>query len=471
VAAPSELGGRIGRALGNAAARANIARAMYGLQKKRLLAFPDAAELERLRDAGEAIKRRAIARLPELLETLEASCARNGTQVHWAETAEDANRLVLDILQRHGARDLIKGKSMVSEEMGLNAALAAAGIEPIESDLGEFIIQIGGEGPSHIIAPAVHKSRFEVAALFREHFPDLPHGDEIESLCASARTILRRRFRAADAGLSGANFLVAETGTLVLVENEGNGRLSTTAPAVHIAVAGIEKVVERLADVPPLLRLLVRSATGQPITTYVNFISGPRKAGEKDGPREVHLVLLDNGRSRLYADPELRESLRCIRCGACMNHCPVYVRLGGHAYGTVYPGPIGTVLEPARAGLDRLGELTEASTLCGACSEVCPVRIPLPSLIHRLRHDAVRTDGAGAAGSGARRRRLEALVWRAWAFVHARPAWYRLWTGTATRLRALAPRRIAGWSDARATPRPAARSLHALARERGLDRE
>jgi L-lactate dehydrogenase complex protein LldF len=471
VAARSELGDRVARALGNAATRANIARAMYGLQDKRRASFPNPVELSRLREAGEAIKRRAVAKLPELLETLEASCTRNGIHVHWAETAVDANRIVLDILRRHDARDVIKGKSMVSEEMGLNAALAAAGIEPIESDLGEFIIQIGDEAPSHIIAPAVHKSRQEVAALFREHFPGMQHGDDIEALCASARAILRRRFFEADAGLSGANFLVAETGTLVLVENEGNGRLSTTAPGVHVAVAGIEKVVERLADVPPLLRLLTRSATGQPITTYVNFISGPRRPGEKDGPREVHLVLLDNGRSELYADPALRDSLRCIRCGACMNHCPVYVRLGGHAYGTVYPGPIGTVLEPPRAGLDRLGELTEASTLCGACGEVCPVRIPLPSLIHRLRHDAVRTDGRGVAGAGTRRRGTEAFVWRAWAFVHARPAWYRLWVRVATRLRALAPRRIPGWSEAREVPRPAPRSLHALARERAFDRE
>ena len=471
MAARSELGGRVARALGNAVARANIARAMYGLQDKRRAAFPDPAELARRRDAGEAIRRRALARLPELLETLEANCTRNGIAVHWAETAADANRIVLDILRRHGARSLIKGKSMVSEEMGLNAALAAAGVEPVESDLGEFIIQIDGEGPSHIIAPAVHKSRHEVAALFREHFPEMSHGDGIEALCASARAILRRRFFEADAGLSGANFLVAETGTIVLVENEGNGRLCTTAPGVHVAVAGIEKVVERLADVPPLLHLLTRSATGQPVTTYVNFVSGPRRPDEKDGPHEVHLVLLDNGRSQLYADPELRESLRCIRCGACMNHCPVYLRLGGHAYGTVYPGPIGTVLEPARAGLERLGELTEASTLCGACSEVCPVRIPLSSLIHRLRHDAVRTDGQGVAGTGSRRGVAEAWLWRAWAFVHARPALYRLWVATATRLRAFAPRRLAGWSAAREVPRPAARPLHALARERGFDRE
>jgi L-lactate dehydrogenase complex protein LldF len=471
VAGRSELGDRIAAALSNATTRANVSRAMYGLQEKRRAAFPDPDAREALRDAGAAVRQRALAHLPELLERLEASCRRNGIQVHWAETAEEANRIVLAILERHAARSLIKGKSMVSEEMGLNHALGNAGIEALESDLGEFIIQLAGEGPSHIIAPAVHKSRHEVSALFGRMFPDLPRRDDIDGLCATAREILRRKFFAADAGLSGANFLVAETGTIVLVENEGNGRLSTTAPAVHVAVTGIEKVVERMADVPPLLTLLTRSATGQPITTYVNFISGPRRTGEKDGPREVHLVLLDNGRSGMYADPELRDSLRCIRCGACMNHCPVYVRLGGHAYGTVYPGPIGTVIEPQRTGLDRLGELTEASTLCGACGEVCPVRIPLPRLINRLRFDAVRVDGAGTIGSGQRRGPREALAWRAWARLHRSPRLYRLWLALATRLRSLAPRRVAGWSDARDVPRPAQRSLHALAREHGFGDE
>jgi L-lactate dehydrogenase complex protein LldF len=471
VASHSELGHRVDLALGNATKRANIARAMYGLQEKRLAAFPDRTALEALRNAGEAIKRRALARLPELLERLEANCRRNRIEVHWAETVEDANRIVLTILRTHGARSLIKGKSMVSEEMGLNHALADEGIESLESDLGEFIIQLAGEAPSHIIAPAVHKSRHEVAALFARMFPDLPRRDDIEGLCATARDILRRKFFAADAGLSGANFLVAETGTIVLVENEGNGRLCTTAPRVHIAVTGIEKLVERMADIPPLLKLLTRSATGQPITTYVNFISGPRKPGEKDGPHEVHLVLLDNGRSRIYQDAELRDSLRCIRCGACMNHCPIYVRLGGHAYGTVYPGPIGTVLEPQRSGLDRLGELAEASTLCGACSEVCPVRIPLPALINRLRFDGVRTDGGPTSGSGRRRSHREALVWRLWARVHRSPRLYRLWLALATGLRGLAPRRVPGCSDAREVPRPAARSLHVLARERGFSDE
>jgi L-lactate dehydrogenase complex protein LldF len=471
VGSRSDFGLRVDRAFADTGARANIRRAMDGLQAKRLEAFPDAGALERLRSAGEAIRSRALARLPELLERLEANCRRKGIAVHWAETAEDANRIVVEICARRGARRAVKGKSMVSEETALNHALEAEGIETLESDLGEFIIQLAGEAPSHIIAPAIHKDRRQVAALFRERFPDLTLRDDIEALCATAREILRRKFRDADVGVSGVNFLVAETGTLVLVENEGNGRLSTTAPDVHVAITGIEKVVEQLDDVPPLLTLLTRSATGQAITTYVNFINGPRTAAELDGPREVHLVLLDNGRSRIYGDAELQATLRCIRCGACMNHCPIYVRLGGHAYGTVYPGPIGTVLEPQKSGLDHLGELTEASTLCGACGEVCPVRIPLPDLINRLRFDAVRRDPVATAGGGSRRRRTEALLWRIWAAVHSRPTLYRAYTRLACALRALAPRRIPGWSDHRIPPLPAARPLHALARDTGVDRE
>jgi len=234
---------------------------------------------------------------------------------------------------------------------------------------------------------------------------------------------------------------------------------------------GIEKVVARLEHIPPLLSLLTRSATGQPITTYFNMISGPRRPGEKDGPEEVHLVLLDNGRARMYADPELQAALRCIRCGACMNHCPVYARVGGHAYGTVYPGPIGILVEPQQKGLDRLGELTQASTLCGACGEVCPVRIPIPRLINRLRFDGVRQDGKGAPGSGALRQGGEALLWRLWAMLYGHPSLHRLFLRAATRLRRFAPGRLGGWTSVREAPRPARRSLHDLAKEQGYDHE
>jgi L-lactate dehydrogenase complex protein LldF len=470
---------RVEDALGRDRVRANIRRAMDGLVIKRRMAFADTAELEALRDQGAAIRAAALADLPELLETLERNCTANGIQVHWAEDATAGNRIVAGIMNRAGAELLIKGKSMVSEEMGLNHYLECLGVEVVETDLGEFIIQHALETPSHIVAPAVHKDRHEIAELFRAKFPDSlpegPRGEDIETLTACARQLLRVKFQQARVGLSGVNFAVAETGTLCLVENEGNGRLSTTAPEVHIAVMGIEKVIARLDQVPPLLTLLTRSATGQPITTYFNMISGPRRAGEKDGPREVHLILLDNGRSRIHADPELRDSLRCIRCAACINHCPIYNRLGGHAYGTVYPGPIGTVLEPQLQGLAGQGELASASTLCGACGEVCPVRIPLPRLINRLRWEAVRLGvKAGTPGvldRGARRKPLEAMTWRLWAWIHANPGVYRLATGMAARLRVLQPGRLGPWSHTRQGPRLAPKGLHRLVREEGLDHE
>ncbi|MBK1718790.1 LutB/LldF family L-lactate oxidation iron-sulfur protein [Thiocystis violacea] len=460
----SEFRLRAERSLASQRARGNIRRAMDGLILKRRAAFPDLDELERLRDQGQAIRDQALANLPELLERLERRCATNGMHVHWAEDAAEANRLILDIIRRHGGHAVLKGKSMVSEEIGLNAFLAGHDIEPIETDLGELIIQLAREHPSHIVAPAVHKDRREVAELFARHFPEEPYGEDIEHLTALARRMMRERFRATRIGLSGVNFAVAETGTLCLVENEGNGRLSTTAPDVHIAITGIEKVIARLEDLAPLLTLLTRSATGQPITTYVNLISGPRKPNELDGPHEVHLILLDNGRSRIHADPELRATLRCIRCGACMNHCPVYHRIGGHGYGTVYPGPIGAILEPQLQGLERQGELAQASTLCGACGEVCPVRIPIPDLLNRLRFEQAQ----GRALRHGRRSGRERFLWRLWSLIHASPASYRRISGFVTRLRILARIRLGPWTRTRAAPRIAARSLHVLAQREGF---
>ena len=462
---------RIRRALADTKAGANIRRAMDGLMVKRLEALPDAAAREGLRRTCAAIKGRALARLPDLLEELERNCRANGIQVHWAEGTEDANHIVHSLLEARGARLLVKGKSMVSEEMGLNGYLEQRGIEVVESDLGEFILQLAGEPPSHIIAPAIHKNRYDVAELFRTRFPDIPYTENIDELCANARVLLRDKFRAADAGLSGVNFAVAETGTLCLVENEGNGRMSTTVPPLHIAVMGIEKVVERLAQIPPLLGLLTRSATGQPITTYFNMIKGPRGPDEKDGPEEVHLVLLDNGRSRMYQDPQLAETLRCIRCGACMNHCPIYARIGGHGYGTVYPGPIGILFEPQKEGLDHLGGLTRLPTLCGACGEVCPVRIPIPALINRLRHDGVRRDPVSTRGAGTGRKASETLVWKLWATIYSQPRLHRLFLRAATRLGPLIPKHIGNWTRARSAPRPARRSLHEIATRKGFDHE
>jgi len=460
---------RVREALSNERVRGNIRRAMDGLVAKRRQVFPDPRELAVLRQQGKLIRGYALAKLPDLLLELERNCEANGIRVHWAETVAAANAIVLDLLRRQGADLVIKGKSMVSEEMGLNHYLEAQGIRAIETDLGEFILQLADERPSHIIAPAIHKDRFEVAEGFARHFPQLPYTDDIEGLTATARQLMREHFRSARAGLSGVNFAVAETGTLCLVENEGNGRLCTTAPDLHIAVCGIEKVIARLDHLPPLLTLLTRSATGQPITTYVNMISGPRRQGELDGPREVHLILLDNGRSRIYGDRQLRATLRCIRCGACMNHCPVYSRLGGHAYGTVYPGPIGSVLEPQLQGLETMGELPEASSLCGACGEACPVRIPLPGLLRRLRAEGVRgRPGSGVPGQGSRRKPLHRLVWGLWRLVNANPTLYRALTGLVTRLGWLLPLGLGPWSRTRVPPALARRSLHELARAEGF---
>jgi len=460
------------RALNDPQIRANFRSAMDGLMAKRRDGFPDPVETEQLRLAGGAIKARSLSRLPQLLEQLERTCSANGIQVHWAETPEQANRIVLEIIRQAKGRKVIKGKSMVSEEMELNEFLEDRGLKVLESDLGEFIIQLLEQKPSHIIAPAIHLNRLQIAKLFSEKFPDIPYTEDVDELTHNAREILRNHFHQADIGISGVNFAVAETGTLCLVENEGNGRMSTTIPPVHIAVTGIEKVVERLSDIPPLLSLLTRSATGQPISTYFNMISSPRKPGEKDGPREVHLVLLDNGRSRIYEDPELVATLRCIRCGACMNHCPVYTRIGGHAYGATIPGPIGSIVEPQKYGLDQLGALPNASTLCGACGTVCPVRIPIPKLLNRLRFEAVNdSPQAVVRGAGSQRSGKEAWAWKFWRWVHATPALYLLGSRLACRLRALTPKKLGPWTAVRSAPKPAPRSLHELARERGFDNE
>ncbi|MCP5417658.1 MAG: iron-sulfur cluster-binding protein [Chromatiaceae bacterium] len=463
---------RVGSALHDPQIRSNFRQAMDGLMYKRQHSFPDADELLRLRLRSAEIRINALSRLPELLEQLETRCSENGIQVHWAETTEQANAIVLDIMNRHDAGMLIKGKSMVSEEMELNHYLEQHGVTCLESDLGEFIVQLAGEPPSHIVAPAIHKSRQQIARLFSEKFPEIPYSDDVDTLTRSAREILRRKFHAAPVGLSGVNFAVAETGTLCLVENEGNGRMCTTIPPVHIAVTGIEKVVEKLSDIPPLLSILPRSATGQHITTYFNMISSPRKPDERDGPQEVHLVLLDNGRSRIYQDEQLIATLRCIRCGACMNHCPVYARIGGHAYGSTIPGPIGSILEPQKAGLEQFGDLPTASTLCGACGAVCPVQIPIPNLLNRLRYERVRQDHTGATpGQGSQRNPWEARIWSSWRWMHANPWLYRLGTRVATGLRWLIPQRLGAWTRVRSAPRIAKKSLHTLARQKGFTHE
>ena len=449
--------------------RKNFRGAMDFLQAKRRAQFPDEQELQGLRELGSAIRRYSLANLPRLLEQLEAKLTANGIQVHWAQNPDEANAIALGIAQRVKAKRIIKGKSMVSEEVGFNHAMEAAGIEALESDMGEYIVQLAGEAPSHIIMPAIHKTKQAIAKLFAEEIPGVAYTEDVDALIRIGRKVLRRKFADADIGLSGVNFCVAETGTLCLVENEGNGRMCTTVPKVHIAITGIEKVVEKLEHVPPLYSLLSRSATGQAVTTYFNLISGPRQPGEKDGPEEVHLILLDNGRTQAYADEELRETLKCIRCGACMNHCPVYARIGGHAYGTTYPGPIGAIISPHMLGLDATYPLAFASTLCGACVEVCPVKIPITDILVRLRNASQakpESDEATLRGSGAGRTVASTAVWNVWAQVYGRSGLYKLASWFMSRGRALSPSDQGAWTRSRTPLVPAPKRLRDLLKDR-----
>ena len=337
------------------------------------------------REEARSIKAHTLDHLDYYLEMLHDNVTKSGGQVHFAADAAQANEIIADLARSRKVRVAIKSKSMVSEELELNPVLESLGVEVYETDLGEYIIQLAGETPSHLIAPALHKSKEDVARLFTQKL-GLPHLDDIEDLAGAAREVLRDKFLEADLGISGANFVIAETGTLVIVTNEGNGRLCTSAPRIHIGITGMEKVIPSLQDLAVFLRLLPRSATGQRITSYVSLVSGPRRDDDEDGPEEFHLVLVDNGRSRLLADPELRESLYCIRCGACLNTCPVYQKVGGHAYGWVYPGPIGAIVTPALVGVKQAKDLPQASTLCGACRDACPVKINIPRMLLYLRH-------------------------------------------------------------------------------------
>lgn len=458
---------RAHEALGDPQLRGNFRRAMDSLMTKRAAAFSNPDEREDLRSLGNAIRARALSKLPGLLEQLERNLIRNGVQVHWAETVEEANAIVMSIVEAHEAKQVIKGKSMVSEEMEMNDFLGERGIECLEADMGEYIVQMDHEKPSHIIMPAIHKNAGQVGKLFHDKL-GVEYTTDVDQLIQIGRRVLRQKFFEADIGVSGVNFAVAETGTLLLVENEGNGRMVTSVPPVHIAVTGIEKVVENLRDTVPLLSLLTRSALGIPITTYVNMISGPRKAHELDGPQEVHLVLLDNGRSQAFADSELRQTLNCIRCGACMNHCPVYTRVGGHTYGEVYPGPIGKIITPHMAGLAKVPDHPSASSLCGACGEICPVKIPIPALLRRLREENVKAPDAPnrvMRDQGSKYSRKERFIWNAWSKLNTSPSLYRLFGFFATRLRSLTPGNVGPWTQNHSAPKPAARSLHELARE------
>ncbi len=426
--------------------------------------YPD---FEGLREQGRAVRDYALTHLDTLLETFERQVTARGGHVHWARNAAEARAIILGILRDAGAKTVAKGKSMVSEEIALNPFLEANGLVPIETDLGEYIVQLRHEPPSHIIAPAFHLSKEQVAATFREAHTTLDPARplaERSALVGEARRMLRAQFEAADAGITGANFLAAAEGAAVIVTNEGNGDLSRLLPRTHIVLTGIEKVAADLDDVAVLLRLLTRSATGQDITSYVTLMFGPRKAGERDGPENFHVVLLDNGRSRLIGTAA-EDVLRCIRCGACLNHCPIYGAVGGHAYGTTYSGPIGAALNPGLLGVVIAHHHPNASTFCGRCAEVCPVKIPLPTI---MRHWRAREYAAGLAPKSS------VFGLSLWAFAARRPALYRLGTRLLARLLTWrgGPKRMVhglpllrGWFAVRDFPSPEGRTFHELWRE------
>lgn len=395
-------------ALGTATTKFMAAR------RQALAEFPEG---EALRERGREIKEATLQRLDHYLELLADNVAKAGGVVHWAADAGEARETILRLARERGVRLVVKSKSMATEEIYLNEALEAAGITPVETDLGEYIIQLARERPSHIIAPAIHKTRGQVAELFSAQVAE-PLPPDPEVLTRVARRELREKFLRADMGITGANFAVAETGTIVLITNEGNGRLITTMPRVHVALMGMEKVIPSMTDLMVFLRTLPRAATGQKISSYVTLIQGPRRPGEADGPEEFHLVIMDNGRVRQLAGP-LREALYCLRCGACLNVCPVYRQIGGHAYGHTYPGPIGILLTAMIEGYPATRELAHASSLCGACLEACPVKIDIPRMLIELRRhlDEERVAPAG-----------ERAVFKTFARLLVRPALYR-WAG------------------------------------------
>ena len=373
--------------------RQALRRAGSGFDGTRREAIAEVTEdvWEDWRQQARSIKEHTIAHLDYYLAMLERNVRAAGGQVHFARDAAQANAIVSEIARQQGVKTVTKSKSMVSEELGLNHVLEEQGIDVFETDLGEYIIQLAEETPSHLVAPALHKTRGQVALLFAEQL-GVPYSEDIEEMARVARVALRQKFLEADMGISGANFLVAETGSLVIITNEGNGRLCTSAPRIHVGLAGMEKVIPSLQDLAVFLRLLPRSATGQRITSYLSMVTGPKRADDEDGPEEFHLVIVDNGRSRLLRDPALRESLYCIRCGACLNVCPIYQRVGGHAYGWVYPGPIGSIVTPGLVGVAQAKDLPNASTLCGACRDACPVQINIPRMLLHLRHQQAESD-------------------------------------------------------------------------------
>ena len=378
--------------LGNAQLRRNLRHATHTIRDKRLHAIGELDDWEQLRESGEALKQDVLQRLPELLEQLERNVTARGGVVHWARDTTEANEIVTALIKATGSDEVVKVKSMATQEIGLNEYLEAEGITPIETDLAELIVQLGHDTPSHILVPAIHRNRDEIRDIFRREMPGAPAdlSNEPADLANASRNYLRHKFLTTKVAISGANFAVADTGTLAVVESEGNGRMCLTLPETLITVMGIEKIIPTFADFEVFMQLLPRSSTAERMNPYTSMWTGVH---EDDGPQEFHLVLLDNGRSRVLDDPVGRPALRCIRCSACLNVCPVYERVGGHAYGSVYPGPIGAILTPQLTGFtgpdDPNATLPYASTLCGACFDACPVRIDIPSILVHLRAKSV----------------------------------------------------------------------------------
>ncbi len=429
-------------------------------------------DYQELRAQAHRLKQHTIEHLDHYLEEFERNAAARGGRVLFCKDGGEVTDFVMALAQQRGARLIVKSKSMTTEEIDLNERLGHHGLESVETDLGEYILQLAHERPYHIVAPALHKTRHDVAEILTRRL-GAPHETVIEKQTAIARSALRQKFLAADIGISGANFLVADSGAVVLVENEGNARLTTTAPKIHIVVAGIEKVIPRAQDLAIFLKLLARSATGQLLSVYTSFLSGPRRTGEIDGPDEFYVLLLDNGRTKLLPDRAKRQSLYCIRCGACLNACPVYRKIGGHSFPWVYSGPIGAILTPQFMGVSREPSLPFASSLCGACAEVCPVKIDIPSVLLTLRADLHRSQAR------AKQNRLEKLAFRLFAWLMRHPRAYEMagrvaaslgepadggWVSRVPPPLNLGP--VRAWLSQRDLPPPPSRSFRQLWRQR-----
>ena len=448
--------------------RVALNRAQDGFVNQRRQAVGALAEFDTLREAAREIKEHTLSHLDYYLEYFEREVNASGGQVHWAATPEEACAIVVGICQRTHAQTITKGKSMVGEEMGLNEALVNNGFEIIETDLGEYIIQLAGEPPSHIIAPAIHKTRDQIGTLFQQHHAARGYPERLTDspgLVRQAREVLRKEFFRADVGITGANFLIAESGSSVIVTNEGNGDLSNTLPRVHVVTAAIEKVIPTFEDMGIILRLLARSATGQEMSSYTTISTGPRRAEDRDGPEEFHVVLLDNGRSTMLGG-EFHEMLYCIRCGACLNHCPVYNAVGGHPYGWIYPGPMGSVLTPLMVGLDKAAHLPNACTLNGRCQQVCPLSIPLPKMLRLLRTKAHQDK------QDTPRSRFALYLWST---IVKRPRLYRAlvtlsmrclsWIGGKKQRLSFLPY-AGGWTSTRDLPAPSGRTFMEMVKKR-----